>query len=200
MTSELESSVNYLLRLSRDKRKAIFWIVCIALSIWLVLAVREVSTLLLTAYAISILLDPLLNWLKRFGVNRSLGVILFLGASLLFLVALGLIALPSLVREYQDLIHVLPDYLRTIMERLKGLAGKWLGITFTSDPEQMVMRVKEYVSAIGVERLRSAGASIGDTVLKGYSLTLTLLNLLLLPFFVYYISVELHKLHSLVVA
>ena len=52
------------------------------------------------------------------------------------------------------------------------------------------------LSAFNSEALGGVMPAVSGTLLKGYSITLTIVNLLLLPFFVYYIALSFHGLQQ----
>jgi predicted PurR-regulated permease PerM len=54
------------------------------------------------------------------------------------------------------------------------------------------------VSQLGSEHLSRLGKAVLEAVLRGYSLTLTIFNLLLLPFFLFYIARDLKEIHIVI--
>ncbi|MDD2942869.1 MAG: AI-2E family transporter [bacterium] len=194
----VESVYDKLLRHLYINRKPLFWVVCIGIFIWLSLAIREITTLLLTAYAIAVLLDPLLLWLEKRRVSRSFAIIFFGLVLLLFFILLVIVAIPLIVSEYAHLISVLPAFLQIASERVGVFASKSLGISVGDALQQLNAEVKNHINALGVEQLKTVATTVLETVLKGYSLTLTIFNLTFLPFFVFYIARDLKTIHKVV--
>ena len=196
--SELESTVDYLTDVVSSKRKTIFMIVCLALFCWLLYAVKEVTTLVLTAYAITLLLDPVLRRLQRSGISRGTSVVLIgLLVSFLFF-ALIVLAVPPLVQQYRDLIQALPYYVHTVIAEGKAVSKSWLGVEPAVNPDELITKLREHLASVGIDQVKVLGASVGATVLRGYSLTLTIFNLLLLPCLIFYIAKDLQQIHRMV--
>ncbi len=179
-------------------RGLVFWSFSIVLSFWLLIAVKELTALVFLSYGIAILLDPIVSrWEKR-GISRSLSIIgLMLGLVLLILIVIA-VAIPALVQEYHTLIIQLPGYLESAARKFEGSIRGWLGKDVSFNVMELFSGVKSYISALGVEEVRRMGQTIGKTVLQGYSFALTVLNLFLLPFLVYYIAKDLRLIHEFI--
>jgi len=192
--SELEATVKYLKSSATKNRKNILWFCAAGLLLLLVIEVREVATLLLAAYTFAILLDPLVTCLEERKIPRSFSIITI--GVLVVLLTLGfmLLAIPPLLREYRELIQYLPEYLHTVAGRINGLLQSWLGVS--APLEELADDAKEYVAALGVDQIKTFGQTLGRTLLRGYSFALTIVNLCLLPFFVFYIARDLQLMHK----
>ena len=195
--SELEATVQYLSRCITTHRRTIFWLVSAALFIALLIAVKEVTTLVLAAYSIAILLDPLLRKLEKYNLSRAFSIVLIGFLLFVAFLLLVLLAIPPLLQQYHQLLIDLPRYIQTVIEKGSQLSQSWLGVSWSGDAKTIVERAKDLVSAVGIEQIKSSALAVGQTVLRGYSFTLTLLNLFLLPFIVFYIGRDLEKFHEL---
>lgn len=185
-------------------RKEVVWATFILLFIWLAWEVREVTTLLLFAYAVALLLDPLVcritSWSSSYRYLRlsRTGVIVVLGVALALAVLLLVVGgVPWTLRQYSLLVESLPHYLETIRFRFGDQLEGRFGVSVEAAFDNTVTEAKEWVSALNLTELRRIGASLGSTVLQGYSVTLTLINLALLPFFIFYILRDLPQFHAL---
>jgi len=190
----MESSQHNVLNLVKENRRALFWIVSVGLFLWLAFAVKEITALVLLSYGLAILLDPLVTRLEKLKLSRSFSVVGILVSFLVLIFAMLWLAVPAIITEYAALIKALPNYLQSLGTRLEnGLSdyGKF-------DIQAIVQKAKNYVSALGVEQLKPVTKAIGDTVLRWYSFTLTIINMFLLPFFVYYITRDLKTIHSFI--
>ncbi len=196
--SELENTVAYLQHSVAKNKKSIFWIITGLLFFYFLLQVQEIAALLLASYGMALLLDPIVSKLEARGVPRA-GSIIGIGAVVcIAIVVLFALALPQIIVEYQDLLKNLPNYLRSALARIFQLGEQWLGITPPQSNDEIVEQFRGYLSALGVDQLRSAGRALGLTALRGYSFALTVFNLFLLPFFVFYIARDLRSLHRAV--
>ncbi len=180
------------------RRKALAWSAVLALLVWLAFTVKEVSSLLLLSYALAVLLDPLIRRFERLGVSRGasiigIGLVVFLLCLLLLITAV-----PIIVSEYTDLIAALPEYLHSLSVRLNNIAVSRFNVSLESRLKELVSDLRDYVRALGWDQIKAALRALASTVLRGYSFTLTVFNLLLLPFFVFYIARDLETFHKLV--
>ena len=195
MSSELERTVDYLKESVVAHRKAIFWIFTLALLMVLMVEVREVVVLLLAAYGISLLLDPIVTWMERRGIPRSLAIIAIGAAIVLTVRGLVILAVPDLIDQYQELVHRLPDYLKASADRINFWLQRFLRISGPHNLNELAEQAHERLSAIGVNQLKGFLTTVGGTLLSGYSLALTIINLFLLPFFVFYLTRDFRLLH-----
>ena len=192
---ELQATVEYLTDLAFRHRKLVFWTLFGLCLLWLLAAVKEVTALLLMSYALAILLEPMVSRIERVGISRSNAIISF-GVLLIagVVTVLGL-AVPAAIQEYSRLMEVFPGFVEQTANSAVGLLREWFGIELNIAPDQVLSRIKESSSLIGVEQLKNVGTAAASTLLSGYSLTLTILNLTLLPFFVYYVACDLAGIH-----
>lgn len=197
-SSELEADVEFLKTSIFRNRKLLFWVLSLFLLGFLLLQVKEITTLLAASYGIALLLDPFVTGLERRRVPRSLSIIaliLFLFALLFLLV---LIAVPIIVDQYRDLILFLPEYLKAAGEKAAAMLQAWLHVKVPADLTDVTEQAKKYVSAFGTEHLQDLSRTVGDALLQGYSFVLTVINLFLLPFFVYYLTRDLRSIHKFI--
>ena len=167
----------------------------IAVGVWLIVQLKEIVVLLVVAYAIAYIIAPLLGGLERRRIPRAVGFFLIGGGLVVALFLLGITAIPTLEREYQKLAANLPQYVEVARERVGGLVTTLkdhLPTRFLPAPTETGAPAIPGVPSGAVEKLlRGATAAL----LSGYSLTLTILNLALLPFLTFYIAVDFNALH-----
>ncbi len=171
-------------------------LISLTLGLWLVVQLKEIVVLLVVAYAIAYAIDPLLGLLERRKLPRSLGFVVIMVGIVLGLFLLATTAVPTLEREYQKLSGELPQYVETARTKIGALVE--------SVKERIPARFLPPTGAEGetpaipgipsgaVEKLVKGATS---ALLSGYSLTLTILNLALLPFLTFYIAVDFKSLH-----
>ncbi|MCB0340501.1 MAG: AI-2E family transporter, partial [Bdellovibrionales bacterium] len=169
----------------------------VALCFWLVLALKEIVALLVVGYCIAYVFDPVLDRLEQRKIPRAFGVFLVLFSLFIVFTLLILTALPTLLKEYQQLSENLPQY-------LKELRSEWLpffnqfeaylpeGVRHGSLSETLVAVLPGIDSAT----IKELVSGLGKTLLRGYSVTLTLVNLALLPFIVFYCAVGIDSFHT----
>lgn len=197
-TSELERTVSYVERLVRHHQKHLVWLVLTFLLIWVMIAVKEVTSLLVLAYVFALLVEPITIRLSRFGLSRGVAISLQAGLAIAAFLLFIAFAVPVLVHQYGDLIAALPEYLRQLLVKGDVLSVRWTGSHLPVNPDDLWNSLSAYSSMMDTEHLRRAFETLSATLLQGYSITLTLLNLVLFPFFFYYISCDLPRFHAAV--
>lgn len=153
---------------------------------WLIQELREIVTLLVISYSIAYVVEPILKKLEKYKISRPIGFFAVFGVAIIFLSILILAVLPVLVREFALLadnfgtyIEILKDKASPILEKVLSITGKSLS---DLDAEKIVPLIKDMTP-----RLFSG---LSKTLLSGYSITLTVVNLALLPFLIFYISMS----------
>ncbi len=178
---EFQATIEYLKQASYTHRLTIFWTLLIAVLLWVLVAVQEVTSLVLLA---------------KKGVPRSVSIagIALLAVSLTAL--LIIIAVPALINEYQVLAANLPEYLNSGGDKLSIFLQKRFAVTYTFNFRTLAEQTRKFLSAVDFEQIRNLAMTTGSTLLSGYSLALTVINLFLLPLFVFYTTRDLHVIHS----
>lgn len=175
------------------------WVITLlvlALIGWLVSELKEIVILLVVGYAISYLIEPCLDYLERRQIRRGVGIFVTGGCALIVVLLLTITALPTLMREYGSLVDRLPQNIATARERVVPYLNEietHLPKRFSdlSSAESLV----DTASKAGEGLLQAITTGLGAALLQGYSLTLTLVNLALLPFIVFYLSLDFRGLH-----
>ena len=198
MASELERTVEYLLRVSKAYRRVLYFCGCFVLLIILLSYLRGITTLVLASYGTALLLDPLLANAERRGMSRSKTLILYTISITLFFIAFILLAIPTLVTEVRTLTAFLPTMIQKVEELVKGNLRDWFGITLAQGGDQVSDYLKSVVKDIRFEQVRPLLRGVGNTLIHGYSWVMTLVNLFLFPFIVFYLARDLSQIHSFV--
>ena len=161
--------------------------------VYLILALREIVFLLVIGYCVAYVLDPILDRLELYRVPRSIGFFIILGCLFLLVALMLLTVIPVLLREYTALTQNLPDYVETLKSHVLPLMGEYRDKIpgFSSDG----FSVEEIFPLLKSDGVQKVGSGVVQTLLKGYSVTLTLVNLVLLPFIMYYLAIDFDGLH-----
>lgn len=173
--------------------KWVLFSIVIALFGWLIWELKEIASLLVVAYCIAYLIDPIVSKLENKRIPRTFGIILTFFCLTLVCVFLVGSAIPTLVRDYDKFSANLPAY----AERVNQFVNPYL-VKVQALLRQHTENGGELpgASSLDLSSARNLLSGIGGALLKGYSLTLTILNLVLLPFFVFYLSLDFHPFHS----
>lgn len=138
-------------RIVRFRARTVLAVLGIVLAVAALLQVvwlaRQVLTWILIALFFAIALDPLVNFFMRRGVRRrglAIGVTYLLLAIVIF--GLGASFVPTLVREVNDFIDAVPDYVEDLTEG-RGRLG------FLETDYQLVERLRETVAETDFSRI-----------------------------------------------
>ena len=173
----------------------------IAAFLWMALQLKELVVLLVVGYFLAYAIDPILVRLQGRGINRMWGFFLVLLVLSGLLVLLGVTAIPTVIEEFKRLTQNLNHYLQLGGQRIGPILDsvrEYLpeGIRESHDINEVITSLPALLSNVSGETVKGFGRGIAGTILRGYSLTLTLVNLALLPFIVYYLAVDLPKIHQ----
>ena len=181
----------------KTNRRALFIGASIVLAVWILAVIKEVALLLIASYLVAVLINPGVKRLTKGGIGRGLATILILLIGVLSFTLILFVLLPPVIAQYADLISYLPQYAEKFAYRISKMSGKY-GAGNSLNSAAYIAWIKEKAVHLGPENIAEAGAGLLTFLLQGYSLTLTLLNLALLPFFIFYISADLDKIHSFI--
>lgn len=159
---------------------------------------RELGSILVLSYVIALIFDPMLTRLEKYGVRRTLSAValMVLGAGLL--VSCSLWVFPKLVSEYDTLSEKLPEYLRSAVASGSTEIEKVTGVTLPESTDALGSELQHRVQNLSGEQVREIWHAALNWLFHGYSMALTLLNLLLFPLFVFYCLRDLHVIHRFI--
>lgn len=163
---------------------------------WLVSTLREIVMLLTIGYIVAFNLDPVLDWLERKKVRRSIGFLVVFSLLTLFIALVVLTAIPPFVEDLNQFIDNFPSYSVTVRTRLL----EWLQWASVHIPGGLHLEELEgrftTLPEIHGDTIRKILGGFFAFLLEGYSITLTVINLALLPFIVYYLAMDIDEFHS----
>ena len=172
-----------------------------SLFLWIVWQAKEIVTLLILSYCIAYLLNPLINKIEsgfifKLRMPRTLATLLifaFLTCSLVFILSS---AVPTLVEDYEKVTAKLPEYTIRIEEMVSSASAKFNKFLLKSGHGSGTDPLKAALSSIDANSIKGMALATGKALMKGYSFTLTIVNLFLLPFFTFYLCVDFKKIHD----
>ncbi|MCB9029648.1 MAG: AI-2E family transporter [Deltaproteobacteria bacterium] len=183
---------------THDRLMPPLWVVTlifVACCSWLLFELKEMVTLLVVGYCIAYLFDPFLDFLEKRKISRTVGFFLILAVLLIGLVIIAITAIPTLIQDYQKLVTKLPtytDYIKTKILPLLVNVEAYLPAHMKIDPKSVLDTV---IPNINLETVGKISDHVLGALLKGYSVTLTLMNFVLLPFIVFYMAVDIDAFH-----
>ena len=169
--------------------------------VWLIVRLRELVVLLVIGYFLAYAIDPILEWLERRRIGRVWGIWVVFGALLAIVMLLGITAIPTLLEEFKKLSQNLNDYLAVgrgkvgpLLETIQGYLPE--PIRDSQSVDELIASLPATLSSISGDTLKGVGRTVVSTLLSGYNRVLTLINITLLPFIVYYIASDLPRIHA----
>ncbi len=165
---------------------------------WFLMKLDALVALLVVGYAVAYVINPWLTNLQRRGISRTWGVLLIMLGIAVLLTVLALTALPTIVREYSRLSQNFSGYVETARTRVGPLLE---GVQAIIPPDIINLSAINgeqlgSFSEIAGETIKRAFSTVSGALISGYSLTMWLANLLLLPFIVFYVAVDFHMIHQ----
>jgi len=152
---------------------------------------------LLLGFALTFMLEPLTDRLERRGRSRPSAVLLTLLLALLAIATVLLFLLPSVYHQLIESFDKLPLALRAIALRAQGLLGfakQHLSPDMFSRLQAAVSEVEQHPTAIT--------AFVGGWLSKGLlglvNAGSTAIGLIIVPFFVYYLLLDLNRLKKFI--
>lgn len=170
-------------------------------AVWFAIQVKELVSLLVIGYFVAYAIDPILSVGQKRGLSRPVGFALMCVVMIVALAVLGMTAVPAIIEEFGRLLSNLQHYVEIGRQKLGplwdqiGQSVPFLDI-FHQDAEHVFASVPDLLKSINGESVKNVLGTIGNTLLSGYSRALTLVNIALLPFIVYYLAVDLPHIHS----
>ena len=163
---------------------------------WLLLQLKEMIVLLVVGYAIAYVMRPALLFLEKKGVGRTAGCIVIFALSSAFFLVLAITILPTILSELTQLANRLPELIPTARERLLAHYHRIHDYIPKSYHRQIDDATSSLVPSFGPKAIQGILGGMASALLSGYSLTLTLVNIALLPFIVYYLAVDFEEMHT----
>lgn len=173
-----------------------FFILTGLVALVLVIAsLKELCLLLLVGFCIAYLFDPVLDRFEKISISRTIGFFIVSIFLIIIISILFISAIPTIFREIVQLKNNFP----AILNQVYIIGDEWSGFLhsnfglpkgFTEQIDYLLLSLKEHTPKV----FSHVVPKVASVLFKGYSLTLSLFNLFLLPFIVYYLAVDFNKL------
>lgn len=184
-----------------NERQSYFWwirwvpaaLVALVALFVLVRLSKPILIPLLVSFALVYMLEPLVAWFERHKLSRPLAVLAAMSSATLAVLLLVGVLLPSVWKQLQESIQQVP----LALQAGGDLVRQGLAYLETHTDSALLDRVKEAVD--GVRSDPSAITStVGEWLMGGLfgivGLGSAALGLLIVPFFVYYLLIDLHDI------
>ena len=110
-------------------------VIAIAIALYILWQVRQLWLLTFTAVTLATAINQLVRRLRRWGLKRSVAVLLSIGLVVALLAGIFVLIVPPFVEQFQDLVELLPDGLSQIQAGINWLEDRVLGSSFPEIPD-----------------------------------------------------------------
>lgn len=164
-------------------------LVFLAAITWLLLALESITTMVMVAFFLAYILNPLVERLDRLGMGRSLAALIILLMGLLLFVGLLLVIIPAIVEEVTAFARLAPAYLSQLGE-LAFRVAEILSVKIPQDWNEVTNLLVER----GRELIPKTAQVFTQVISSVFKSTLHLmgavLQLILVPVIAYYLMVS----------
>lgn len=172
----------------------VFTLALIVLAVYVLLELRELVAFLVIGYSIAYVLDPVLDYLQTKKVSRQLGLVVLISALVGLGIILAVTVVPVLIEEAKHFLVFAGEYIGNAKSRLREI---------TLFLQRYIPNLKMPVGAdskttlppIDGETIKGIFYGLFQVLFQGYSITLTIINVTLLPFVVYYLALDIDIFH-----
>jgi predicted PurR-regulated permease PerM len=160
---------------------------------WLMIALESVTTTVLVAFFLAYLLNPLVERLESWGLNRSFASLLILMLGFAFIAGILLVIIPAALgeiaafsREAPRYIAALQEYARNLQTRFQiALPQDWGDIT-----PIIIEKLKQWLPTVANLSARFVASLFASTL----RILSAILHLLLVPVIAYYLMVSFERI------
>jgi predicted PurR-regulated permease PerM len=168
-------------------RSQVIWIlVSLLVAGWLVWLLGPVLTPFFVSILIAYMVNPIVGWLERHRIGRSLAVSLVFALAFLLVVLVLLIVVPVLIREVADFLGRVPGYLdtlqRTVIPWIEQYAGVELSLQ-AFDAERARSLIQDYFANIA----GAAGNILSVMTQSGGRFLVWISSMVLIPLVTFYL-------------
>ncbi|MEL6902782.1 MAG: AI-2E family transporter [Cyanobacteria bacterium J06606_4] len=158
----------------------------LALNGWVALQIfdyfRSQLTIFLTATLLSFILNYPVQWLSRFRLRRSVAILLVLLGTLAILAVLGVILVPPLVEQLNELSGRLPSWIDSGASQFTAFQNWAVGLNLPIDLSRLAVQLQakltSQIQSISASLLSLLPDAIGGVVDVGLTVVLTFYLLL----------------------
>ncbi len=183
------------IRISRKKAFQILFVILVIYVIYSLIQKYEIISKILFTVIISLifsyLLNPIINYLERHNISRSLGIILLYIVVFGIIIAISISFIPRLGNELKEVLMVLPSYFSTITDFFKDLYDKYYNL-------ENIAPIIENVEGLifdNINRLQEVLLTSMTKLLTGVgSLLNRMISLVLIPILTFYFLKDKDKL------
>ncbi len=107
-------------------RPSVLWLAALAAVLMLVVLLREILLPFVAGIALAYLLDPVVEWFERLGVNRTIATLGIVGLFIIGVAGVMVLVTPLLGTEIADFIEKVPQYISQLQALANDPSRPWL--------------------------------------------------------------------------
>ena len=137
-------------------------LVFVALGFWLLYRFHQVVFILFVAMVMGTAIRPLVIWLHRHGLPRTVGVILAYVLLLALLIGFGLLLFPVIVEQGATVAGAVPGYYQSLRDGIVNFPNQWIARLGGFLPVNLAgLSGQQSVQQTGEQMLDTAGQALG---------------------------------------
>lgn len=152
---------------------------------------NRVYFFLTIAFVLAYLLDPIVEYLYKRGLPRAWGSLLTLFVFFLTLAAAGVVIIPKILAQGQELLERLPRVYAALAGILGPVSQKYLGYNVLRDVDQLIADIGNPAALA-----KPIGAIVGGFFATTFHFVTTILGLLIIPLMAFYLMKDFPYLHG----
>ncbi len=173
--------------IQRSVRWAITFGVVATVGVAVLWLLKGALTPLAVAFVLAYLFDPIIDRFEARRVGRSVAIFLLLGAAIVLTLVFATLVVPKMQDDLVALSEALPGYVDRALGSVAPTLEKTLGIALPHSVQGALERVRDAGLSIPLDTLREW---LGRAVVVATGTVGSLVALLLIPVFAYYLLVD----------
>lgn len=166
-------------------------VVVIILFVWFFVNAKGVVFPLIVAFVLAYLFDPVVDLMEKIRIRRSLATFFLLFVTLGLIVLFGIILIPSLVVEIQELIKGVPSLGRNVFDFIQENLPRIMSF-FRIDAEEFQQRLLDEFPA----RMQTVLSSVLSGVTGIGTFLSQIFNVVLIPVLTFYILKDFNRIRD----
>jgi len=157
----------------RAARRVVGLVLLVVVAWFIVRSLRTILLLFAIVFLIAMVLNPIVVWLQRHRVPRSLGVALILFALVALAGTLAIVAIPPLTAQVEGLIRRAPDLWHGVRSHFEALARRYPAVAATlPQTDEIAGKIGAQAGAVANLLVRSTIGFVGGLLTVVFALLL----------------------------
>ncbi len=168
------------------RRQLLFWALVLAVLIFLLWLFNDILLPFVVAMGLAYLLDPMVERMRGWGINRAIAALIIVAGSVIVLVAAIVLLAPVLGEQLSAFIHRLPGYAERVQQLVAEANDTWLGRLLGD----RLPEAQKSLTGMTAQAAGWAGAFLGSIWSGGKSLVSVVSLIVITPVVAFYLLVD----------